>query len=366
MRLSKLWLALCLTLLMLSACVSSPQSEQKMNYRDSNVTPTLEIPPDLLSRNTQSNLALPGSKIGTAQNTGRYIETGNLKVEVSVLPVLKDFEIKNEGDFYWLEVAIPVDQLYPLIKSFWREQGFELIKDEPLIGVMETEWLSFKAGKKSFFASIIASLRASESSDQYRTRIERQGDKSRVFMTHRGQELIIDENSDELQPLNKKQGWQFVPSDRFKEVEMLSRLMIALGLQDERVRQQLENVSKFESRASIDVIKSDEDEQTLLMVKQGFKQTWNRLMYRMDQLGIMVTVNEKSNDTASIYLDFNGMQAGTDYKLDKVSTAEPQTVSLEAVSNTNVTRIEVLQPGFSNDNSPAARQLLNFLYEQLR
>ena len=337
-----------------------------MNYRDSVVTPTLEIPPDLLSRNTERNLALPGSKIGTAQNTGRYVETGNLKMEVSVLPVLSDFEIKNEGGFYWLEVAMPVDQLYPLVKSFWLEQGFQLIKDEPLIGIMETEWLSFKAGKKSFFASIIASLRASESSDQYRTRIERLGDKSRILLTHRGQELVIDENTDELKPLNKKQGWQFVPSDRFKEVEMLSRLMIALGLQDERVKQQLENVSQFESRASLDVIKTDEEEQTLLTVKQGFQQTWNRLMYRMDQLGITVTVNDKSDDSASISLDFQGMLNSSDYKLDQVKTAESQTINLEEISNTNVTRIEILQPAFSNDNSPAARQLLNFLFEQLR
>jgi len=261
---------------------------------------------------------------------------------------------------------MPVDQLYPLVKSFWLEQGFQLIKDEPLIGIMETEWLSFKAGKKSFFASIIASLRASESSDQYRTRIERLGDKSRILLTHRGQELVIDENTDELKPLNKKQGWQFVPSDRFKEVEMLSRLMIALGLQDERVKQQLENVSQFESRASLDVIKTDEEEQTLLTVKQGFQQTWNRLMYRMDQLGITVTVNDKSDDSASISLDFQGMLNSSDYKLDQVKTAESQTINLEEISNTNVTRIEILQPAFSNDNSPAARQLLNFLFEQLR
>ena len=147
---------------------------------------------------------------------------------------------------------------------------------------------------------------------------------------------------------------------------MLSRLMIALGLEDERARQQLENVGEFEPRASLDVIKNDEEEQTLLMVKQGFQQTWNRLIYRMDQLGITVTVREKFDDSASIYLDFQGMLNSSGYKLDQVNTAGSQTISLEAVSNTNATRIEVLEPGFSNDNSPAARQLLNFLFEQLR
>lgn len=58
------------------ACSSN--SDSGINYGDSVITPTLEIPPDLISKKTNKNLVLPGSKVGTKENTGRFIETGNL------------------------------------------------------------------------------------------------------------------------------------------------------------------------------------------------------------------------------------------------------------------------------------------------
>lgn len=58
------------------ACSSS--SDEGINYRDSVIAPTLEIPPDLISAESNKNLKLPGSKVGTKENTGRFVETGNL------------------------------------------------------------------------------------------------------------------------------------------------------------------------------------------------------------------------------------------------------------------------------------------------
>ena len=51
------------------------------DYRDSVITPTLEIPPDLIGRQSDKNLTLPGSKVGTEENTGRFVETGDLNAE---------------------------------------------------------------------------------------------------------------------------------------------------------------------------------------------------------------------------------------------------------------------------------------------
>ncbi len=71
----KIWLfPLCSMLLF--GC--STDSSNEINYRDSVITPTLEIPPDLISQSSEKNLVLPGSKVGTAENTGRFVETGNL------------------------------------------------------------------------------------------------------------------------------------------------------------------------------------------------------------------------------------------------------------------------------------------------
>ena len=62
----------------LSQLACSTNSDEGINYQDSVITPTLEIPPDLIGRESGKNLVLPGSKVGTKDNAGRFVETGNL------------------------------------------------------------------------------------------------------------------------------------------------------------------------------------------------------------------------------------------------------------------------------------------------
>ncbi len=72
----KVWIALVVFALTQQAC--STNSDINNDYQDSMIAPTLEIPPDLISRESNKNLILPGSKVGTKENTGRFVETGNL------------------------------------------------------------------------------------------------------------------------------------------------------------------------------------------------------------------------------------------------------------------------------------------------
>ena len=75
----KIWIVGFICGLTQLACSSS--SDSGINYGDSVIAPTLEIPPDLISVKTDKNLVLPGSKVGTQENTGRFVETGNLNTE---------------------------------------------------------------------------------------------------------------------------------------------------------------------------------------------------------------------------------------------------------------------------------------------
>ncbi|MCP5051704.1 MAG: outer membrane protein assembly factor BamC, partial [bacterium] len=174
------------------AC-SSTNSTGEINYRTSEVTPTLEAPPDLIGTSTGRNLDIPGSVVGKEENIGRFTETGYIGLERKVLPVFANMSIQGQGDLYWLAVSMPAEELYPLIREYWAEQGFLLTVDEPSIGVMETEWLGLKSGSDSFISSFIASMQGAESKDQYLTRLERSEDNNstRVYLAHRGQELII-------------------------------------------------------------------------------------------------------------------------------------------------------------------------------
>ncbi len=360
MNLNRIWILALVVALTQFGCSSS--SDKGINYRSSAITPTLEVPPDLVTPAADRNLELPGSRVGKPDNKGRYVETGNLNVaDTHPLPKMQGLSLHSDGEVYWLTVDRPVEEVYPLVKKFWAEQGFRLVKDEPLIGIMQTEWLSIKSGNDSFFASLLASMRSAESRDQYMARLERENDHAtRIYITQRGQELIIDENVDALDSLGLKEGWQFVPSDNSKEVEMLSRLMIFLGMQQAQVQQQLASLGSLQPRSKLALNK---DNQPYVLVNSGIQQTLNRLRYKMDKLGVAVSAVNKSGRQITLQLD---SQALTDLGVLKIRQLATVGIRLQDSVNSNTTRIDVLDNSGNSVHDEQAVSLMNFLVKQLK
>jgi outer membrane protein assembly factor BamC len=346
------------------AC-SSLNSDQKIDYRTSEITPTLEVPPDLVSRSSNRNLTLPGSKIGLPGNSGRYVETGNLNIDARTLPQFENIKINGEGDLYWLEVPDKAEKVYPVIRNFWLEQGFTLEMDEPAIGIMETNWLSLKSGSDSFLASFFESMAAAERKDQYKTRFERSTDNlgTRIYIAHNGQELVIDDANlpKSTVKFGRSQGWNFTPSDSFKEYEMLSRLMIFMGMQDSAVKAELEKIGLFAARAGIEYDK--ENEETFLQVKQGFQQTWNRLIHQMDRLSIPFIKQNKKDNEGSISIKSSALVDRIDQPAE---LSDNITLSLNGGSNSDNTRIDVLDDSGSLDQSDNAKKVMQFFQQQLK
>lgn len=350
--------------LSLAAC-SSTKDEKLLNYRTSEITPTLEVPPDLTQVSGQSNLNIPGSKVGLPENSGRYVETGNLNVEVRTLPKVEGLSIEGHGDSHWLKVADRAEVIYPQIRTFWAEQGFTLLKDEPAVGVMQTEWLSAKSGSSSFISSILESMKGAEFKDQYQTRIERADDNSSlVFLAHRGQELFIsDSESKSIVYSERSSGWQMVPSDPTKEYEMLSRLMLFLGMQDDQVKQEMEKIGLFAPLTRIEF--NEADEVTYLVVAQSFEQTWNRLQLQLDRLSIPVIERDKSSSDGQIKVLTADLLAFTDAVKDEESAGNIF-VALEGGANSSQTRIDVKNESGAVLKSEQSRNILQFLQVQLK
>ncbi len=327
---------------LLLACASG--GNRGLNYRASEITPTLEIPPDLTQQNAEENLDLPGSNVGLPENRGRYVETGNLNVEVRTLPRIEGMRIDGQGDLHWLVVPKRAERLYPLLRTFWAEQGFRLLRDEPAVGIMETEWLSLRSGSDSFLGSLLESLTAAESRDQYRTRLERalEGEASHIYLAHRGQELQIDDQKVRAVGTGRTSGWEMSPSDPAKEYEMLNRLMVFLGMQDQQVRAELEKIGLFAARARIEF--DPEDEETFLIVSESFQQTWNRLLHRFDRRSIEVLSKERESNKGELEVRSGALiQTGSD------ADEETVLIMLKGSLTSNITRIDVLMVEGSPD-----------------
>ncbi len=356
--------AFLIATLSVGAC-SSTNSSGEINYRASEVTPTLEVPPDLIGKSAERNLDIPGSVVGKEENVGRFTETGYTGLERKVLPVFANMTIQGQGDMYWLEVKLPAEKLYPLIREYWAEQGFLLTVDEPSIGVMETEWLGLKSGSDSFISSFIASMQGAESKDQYITRLERSEDNNstRVYLAHRGQELIISDIDDTARQYEFQHGWQFTPSDPAKEYEMVARLMVYLGFQQEQVGQEIKKIGQFAERAELKF--KEEGELSHLEVKQGFEQTWNRFRHSLDRLSIPILDKEREGNKGAITFVSSDFLDRASIKVEGKPTDKLR-IGLKGSSNSNYTRIDVLNKSGSIIYSPQSTQVLEFLHQQLK
>ncbi len=350
-------------LLLLTQLACSSGGSDQIDYRGSQVTPTLEVPPDLIARSTDNNLALPGSDLGTPARTGRFVETGAMELELRTLPRIEGIRIQGQGDWYWLEVNSPPHEVYQQLRAFWAEQGFRLKVDEPAVGVMETEWLSMKPNVESFFGSILASVRASDYKDMYKTRLQRgpQTEMAMVTIAHRGLEYMLEGENELRSDEGFGKGWEMTPADPGKEYEMLARLMIFLGMQQPEVKLELEKIGLFAARARLAFYdEEDVESNTYLLVNQGFEQTWNRFILQMDRLDIGLNELDKDDDEASLVVAARDVLPSFDDEQEMLN------LHLEGSRSSNTTLIEVLNENGSVNTSSEARQLLQFLLQQLK
>ena len=102
------------------------------NYGDSESIAMLEIPPSLDNPNYSDSLKVPKS----IDASGKILEMS----DAPVLPTYMDMTIIKQGIARWLEIQSDPVSIWPYIDQFWRSQGYEIKINEPINGILETEW----------------------------------------------------------------------------------------------------------------------------------------------------------------------------------------------------------------------------------
>jgi outer membrane protein assembly factor BamC len=62
----------------------------------------------------------------------------------SVLPKFDTVRIERAGDQRWL-VGKASRQGWPVVREFWVEAGYPLVREQPDVGILETEWYEDRA-----------------------------------------------------------------------------------------------------------------------------------------------------------------------------------------------------------------------------
>ena len=349
---------------------------KKVEYKSAGKVPTLEVPPDLSQVARDDRYAVPdaagkGSATFSAYSADRT--PAAQAQNTTVLPTVDKVRVERSGNQRWLVVAAPADQLWGTVKDFWQETGFIIVVERPDAGVMETDWAEDRAKIGGDFirntvGKLLDSLYSTGERDKFRTRFEPGSEPGTtdIFISHRGMEEVYTSSAKD------DTRWQPRPPDPELEADMLRRLMVRLGSENQRAATSVA-AAKAEPRAKL---ASSNDGTGTLEVYERFDRAWRRVGLALDRVGFTVEDRDRSKGLYFVrYVDPERDTKKTDTgwlsKLnfwkssDPVASDKVQYRIHVAESGQNST-VQVLSSEGGTDKSETAKKILALLYQQLQ
>lgn len=375
---------LLLLLPILAACTSIDEIEgmlpdRKVEYKKSRQAgANLEVPPDLSSSSISDALVIPGEAgLGAATYSdfaSRDMSTSGYARSSGVIPKLEDVQVRRDGDKRWLLIKASPDDAWSRTVDFWQENGILMTEQDPSIGVMVTDWVENRADIRSDFITdavrkVFDSAYSAATRDQYRVRIERGADEGTVelFLTHRGmqEEMIPNAGSNSERPV-----WVPRPTDHGLEAEMLRRLMVHMGVADQKASSSL--ARKGVSAKSRTQLNRTAD-QVSLTIKDEISRAWRLTGVALDRVGF--AVEDRNRSDGVYFVRYNdpmkeqedqGMLSKLAFWKDDKNIDKENRYQVKLAPNGDMTKIVILNEAGARDNSATAVRILTLLNEQMR
>lgn len=290
--------ALALACSGLAGCssVNNLLASDKVDYRSSGSAQAvkLEVPPDLtqLSGGSRYQLA-DGPVSASAQQSAQQPQAGPAAAPSIAPQGTGPVQLQRDGDQRWLLTALPAEQVWPVVKAFWLDQGFTLAVDQPEAGVLETDWSENRAklpkdAVRNMLGGILNSLYDTGERDRFRTRIERTAQGTEIYISHRG---VVENVTDAK---GEQTAWQVRPTDTGLEAEMLSRLMVRLGATAQSAEAAKAAAAAPGAAPSVAPAQAQAGEAGTVIVLDGFERAWRRVGLALDRSGFTVEDRDRT------------------------------------------------------------------------
>ncbi len=362
----------------LSGCGLFGGDTATTDYKTASTLPPLEVPPDLTSPQRDNRYVVPDSARSSATLSNYQAERREkprAAGPLAVLPEIENLRIERAGAERWLVVPEPPEKVWPLVKEFWVERGFLIKLEAPEAGVMETDWAESRAmidegGVRSLLGKFLDQFYSTSERDKFRTRLERtpDGKGTEVYISHRGMEELYT-TREPTSSTTGQTGWQPRPSDPQLEAEFLRRLMVRLGVQDEKAKQMLA-AAQTPERAEI-VKRNDGSE--ALQVNEPFDRAWRRVGLALDRVGFTVEDRDRQNGVYFVrYADPEAEMKEKDKGLIARmfsfgdSKVKPEQYRVQITSDAQASQVLVLNKEGAAEVSKTAQRILSLLHEQLK
>lgn len=358
--------------LFLTACstVDKMFPDRKADYKNSHTAPSLEVPPDLNASRSDDSLAVPSASGDDAATLSTYNQTSAAPQAANgpaVLPAQDKIRVERDGDKRWLVIQADSSTVWSKMREFWLQNGFLIKREDPRIGILETDWAENRADipmdpVRKVLSKAIDSLYSAPTRDMFRVRLE-SGSKpgtTELYLTHRGMKEVV---------YDKSTIWEVRPSDPELESEMLNRLMVYLGMQADQAKQALHTAEAAPPRAQLS---RAADGSAALDVEEDVSRAWRRTGIALDHIGF--TVEDRDRSKGVYYVNYDDPLKDTRTKgllsklafwhKDKVDEGDKYQIAL-ASQGAN-TRITVLDKDGKAVTNETGTRILTLLQEQLK
>lgn len=366
-------------------------SSDKVDYRSgARQTTGLDVPPDLtqLARNNRAQTAdgvvsaATFQKKGEAQAAGASTAAAGAAKASVALNAAGDVQLERDGSDRWLRTSLTPEQLWPQLREFWQERGFELTKEAADVGVMETNWNENRAKLpqdvvRATIGKVFDSFYSTGEKDMFRTRVERstKGTGTEITISHRGMQEVY------TGPQKDNTAWQSRPTDRELEAEMLSRLMLKLGAKEEQAKAALAAANTPAATgakagaatvaAAAPQARKLSEVPDSLQVNEGFERAWRRVGQSLDRHGF--TIEDRDRKQGLFFLRYaDPNQAGKEepnffqrlFSSEAAPTATRYRVSVKSEGERST--VSILDDKGQLQTSENAKRILNLLMDDLR
>ena len=312
----------------------------------------LEVPPDLVRPYGDDKLVTPAPAISSKQiQQAEDCRCNDRPPSIGerVLPPGKGVQRVRDGQHRWLLVSAEPEQVWPLARKFLEMRGYRVSRDEPAVGLMETDW-------KNIF-DIADAEKESDGIPTWRERLRlrlepgQQSDRTEVYLTQYRSERV--EGTD-----GGKQ-WQLRAPDDDRAIEMLNRFARYLTAEN------VEDAVSLEPVAS--KLGSGEDGGSVLIVEADFAKVWRRTAIALDALGFVIEDRDRARRIYNVYNELSTGKTEEELEHGKPQTAtvrESYRIQLDQKGET--TELSIRTQTGQVDNSDIAVHVLNLLHSQFQ
>lgn len=261
---------------LLAAAVLAGCSARNPDYQNEGDGPSLEVPPGLELPRGSSNMSLPELPARSAAITAS---------ELLIQP--EEVRVRRNGQQRWLVISAEPALVWERVGAFFAKNGFELEKQQPAIGIMETVWTENRdAIPESFIREMVTKAFPKAFSspylDKFRVRLEQVDGATELYLSHYGVEQVERGEDDVLT-------WQSRPADPELTNTMLLRMLLHFGVSEQQASEAMATAEQAPERARL--------ENGGLRLDDAFPRAWRRVGIALDRSGLVVLDRNRAERT---------------------------------------------------------------------